>query len=68
MKQFDKAERISHAMQAYLWWNADEPPEGCQWDKMEHAGVSFPDVYEPHGVKMLYDGVEVELNAVEEEA
>ncbi|KAL9189416.1 hypothetical protein ACHAXT_009091 [Thalassiosira profunda] len=68
LKKMDKAERISHAMQAYLWWNADNPPKGCQWVKMEHAGVSFPEAYKPHGVKMLYDGEEVELTPVEEEA
>lgn len=68
MKQLDKAEKISHAMQAYLWWNADNPPHGCQWVKMEHAGVSFPESYTPHGIKMKYDGVEVDLSPTEEEA
>ncbi len=64
----DKSERISHAMQAYLWWNANDPPQGCQWSKMEHAGVSFPEPYVPHGIKMLYDGKEVDLSPLEEEA
>mmetsp|Transcript_27555 Transcript_27555/g.55622 ORF Transcript_27555/g.55622 Transcript_27555/m.55622 type:complete len:661 (-) Transcript_27555:2163-4145(-) len=64
----DKAERIAHAMQAYLWWNAEDPPKGCQWVKMEHSGVSFPEPYVPHGIKMLYDGEEVDLNPIEEEA
>ncbi|KAL7511330.1 hypothetical protein ACHAXN_008438 [Cyclotella atomus] len=68
LKQMDKAEKISHAMQAYLWWNADNPPAGCQWVKMEHAGVSFPEAYTPHGVKMLYDGQPVDLTPIEEEA
>ncbi|KAL7551186.1 hypothetical protein ACHAWF_014382 [Thalassiosira exigua] len=68
LKQLDKSERISHAMQAYLWWNAPDPPQGCQWVKMEHAGVSFPEPYEPHGVKMLYDGEEVTLGPLQEEA
>jgi DNA topoisomerase-1 len=62
LKKMERAERISHAMQAYLWWNAEDPPKGCQWVKMEHAGVSFPEPYEPHGVKMLYDGEEVDLS------
>lgn len=35
---------------------------------MEHAGVSFTEPYEPHGVKMRYDGEEVDLSPVEEEA
>lgn len=68
LKQLDKSERISHGMQAYLWWNAKDPPKGCQWVKMEHAGVSFPEAYEPHGVKMRYDGVDVDLTPLEEEA
>lgn len=68
LKQLDKSERISHAMQAYLWWNADDPPKGQQWVKMEHAGVSFPEAYEPHGVKMRYDGKEVDLTPLQEEA
>mmetsp|Transcript_68202 Transcript_68202/g.101327 ORF Transcript_68202/g.101327 Transcript_68202/m.101327 type:complete len:735 (+) Transcript_68202:290-2494(+) len=68
LKKMEKSERLSHAMQAFLWWNASEPPEGCQWDTMEHAGVSFPEPYVPHGVKMLYDGKEVYLSPVEEEA
>ena len=68
LKQMDKAERIAHAMQAYLWWDAEDPPKGCQWVKMEHAGVSFPEPYIPHGVKMRYDGEEVDLSPLEEEA
>ena len=68
LKAMDKAERISHGMQAYLWWNANDPPKGCQWSKMEHAGVSFPEPYIPHNVNMLYDGNDVTLSPVEEEA
>ena len=29
---------------------------GVKWNTLEHAGVLFPPEYEPHGVKMLYDG------------
>jgi DNA topoisomerase-1 len=68
LKKLDKSERIAHAMQSFLWWDAKDPPEGCQWSSMEHAGVSFPEPYVPHGVRMKYDGKEVQLNAVEEEA
>jgi DNA topoisomerase-1 len=35
---------------------------------MEHAGVSFPEPYQPHGVKMNYDGQAVELTPLQEEA
>jgi len=68
LKEMDKAGRLAHAMQAFLWWDAPEPPEGQQWCTMEHAGVSFPDAYEPHGIKMKYDGMEVELTPAQEEA
>ena len=68
LKKLEKAERLQYAMQSFLWWNAKEPPAGCQWEKMEHAGVSFPEPYKPHGVKMKYDGKPVDLNSVQEEA
>jgi DNA topoisomerase-1 len=68
LKQLDGTERLLYAMQAFLWWNAKEPPEGWQWSTMEHAGVSFPEPYVPHRVKMLYDGKPVDLTPVQEEA
>jgi len=34
-----------------------------KWDSLVHAGVLFPPEYEPHGVRMLYEGKPVELNA-----
>lgn len=68
LKKLDRAERLQYAMQAFLWWNAKEPPEGCQWLTMEHAGVSFPEAYVPHGIKMKYDGQPVDLTPAQEEA
>ena len=68
LKAMEKSERISHGMQAHLWWDAPDPPEGCQWSEMEHAGVSFPEPYVPHGVPLTYDGREVRLDPNEEEA
>lgn len=68
LKKMEKAERLQYAMQSFLWWNAEEPPEGNQWVTMEHAGVSFPDPYVPHGVKMNYDGKPVDLTVAQEEA
>jgi DNA topoisomerase-1 len=51
----------------YEWWKEEEPlPEGKKWRHLEHNGVIFPPKYEPHGVKMLYDGEPVELNAEQE--
>lgn len=68
LKKLDKTERLQYAMQSFLWWDAVEPPEGCQWRTMEHAGVSFPEEYVPHGVKMKYDGKDVDLTPAQEEA
>lgn len=68
LKELQKTERLQYAMQSFLWWDAPEPPEGYQWVTMEHAGVSFPEPYEPHGVKMKYDGEPVTLTPLQEEA
>jgi len=68
LKKLDKLQRMSHAMQSFLWWDAPEPPKGCQWATMEHAGVSFTEPYKPHSVKMLYGREKVKLSPIEEEA
>ena len=68
LKKLEKTERLQYAMQSFLWWNAKEPPEGCQWVTMEHAGVSFPEPYVPHRVKMKYEGKPVDLRPDQEEA
>jgi DNA topoisomerase-1 len=68
LKKLDKAERLQYAMQSFLWWDSVEPPEGCQWRTMEHSGVSFPEEYIPHGIKMKYDGKDVDLTPAQEEA
>ena len=40
----------------------EEPlPEGKKWRFLEHNGVIFPPKYEPHGVKMKYNGEPVNL-------
>eukprot|EP00879_Flechtneria_rotunda_P005977 GHRR01006285.1.p1 GENE.GHRR01006285.1~~GHRR01006285.1.p1 ORF type:complete len:642 (+),score=176.76 GHRR01006285.1:498-2423(+) len=38
-----------------------------KWQTLEHNGVLFPPEYEPHGVKMLYDGRPVDLTPEQEE-
>jgi DNA topoisomerase-1 len=68
LKKLDKAERLQYAMQSFLWWNAQEPPPGCQWRTMEHAGVSFTEPYVPHGIPIYYNGTPVKLTPVQEEA
>lgn len=68
LKKLDRQERLTYAMQSFLWWDAVDPPAGCQWVTMEHAGVAFPEPYQPHGIKMLYDGEPVTLTPEQEEA
>lgn len=38
-----------------------------KWTTLEHNGVIFPPPYQPHGVKMLYDGKPVHLTPEQEE-
>jgi len=45
---------------ANKWWNRPFNKK-IKWTTLEHNGVLFPPPYEPHGVKMLYDGQPVEL-------
>jgi DNA topoisomerase-1 len=40
---------------------------GPKWETLVHSGVQFPPEYEPHGVKMLYDGKPVDLTPEQEE-
>lgn len=38
-----------------------------KWKTLEHGGVLFPPEYTPHGIKMKYDGVPVDLTPEQEE-
>lgn len=38
-----------------------------RWKTLVHSGVMFPPEYQAHGVKMLYDGVPVDLTPEQEE-
>jgi DNA topoisomerase-1 len=38
-----------------------------KWSTLIHCGVLFPPEYEPHGIKMLYDGKPVDLTPDQEE-
>jgi DNA topoisomerase-1 len=54
-------------MRAHKWWK-DEPLQGTdRWRSLEHNGVMFPPAYQPHGVKLLYDGKPVDLTPEQEE-
>ena len=38
-----------------------------KWKTLKHNGVLFPPDYEPHGIRMRYDGQPVDLNPEQEE-
>lgn len=40
---------------------------GRKWTSLEHNGVIFPPLYNPHGIKMLYNGQPVDLTSEQEE-
>lgn len=41
--------------------------KSVKWKSLKHNGVLFPPDYEPHGVRMLYDGQPVDLSPEQEE-
>jgi len=38
-----------------------------KWSSFIHSGVMFPDLYEPHGIPVVYNGIEVSLPPLAEE-
>jgi hypothetical protein len=48
-------------MKAFKWWDEQPLPQGIQWLALEHNGIFFAPDYQPHGVKMRYDGKDVDL-------
>ena len=64
-----KAEDVEED-EEYRWWeNYDQLNEDktIKWTTLEHSGVYFPPEYEPHGVKLIYDGQELDLEPEAEE-
>ncbi|SCV69897.1 BQ2448_1291 [Microbotryum intermedium] len=52
---------------AYKWWEEQSNDGTTKWKTLEHNGVMFPPEYEPHGVKMKYEGKSVDLSPEAEE-
>ena len=46
---------------------AKKDDRSVKWQTLEHGGVLFPPEYTPHGVKLKYDGVPVDLEPEQEE-
>ncbi|KAI9294441.1 hypothetical protein K502DRAFT_304983 [Neoconidiobolus thromboides FSU 785] len=52
----------------YQWWLQEgDGDKSVKWNTLEHNGVYFPPPYEPHNVKMLYDGKPITLPPEAEE-
>jgi DNA topoisomerase-1 len=51
---------------ANKWW-ARPLSNDAKWETLEHNGILFAPDYEPHGVRMLYDGAPVDLTPEQEE-
>ncbi|GAA5962494.1 hypothetical protein JCM3765_004318 [Sporobolomyces pararoseus] len=61
-----KGDGDSEGEDVYKWWEQQGDNE-TKWKTLEHNGVLFPPEYEPHGVKMKYEGKPVELSPEAEE-
>jgi len=71
-KEREEAKARREALDAkaptFKWWEeGNQRTDGLKWDYLEHKGVIFAPEYEPHGIKMLYDGKPVALTPAEEE-
>jgi DNA topoisomerase-1 len=66
-KQPTRLKLLENSMKAVKWWVKEPLPEGILWNTLEHNGVQFPPPYQPHGVKMKYDGTPIALTPVQEE-
>jgi DNA topoisomerase-1 len=66
-KDGKKRKKKEEEEEVYKWWLEPPLPEGKKWKTLQHNGVLFPPPYEPHGVKMLYDGQPVDLTPEQEE-
>ncbi|GAA5926054.1 hypothetical protein JCM10213_007356 [Rhodosporidiobolus nylandii] len=62
----DEAGSGSGEDEGHKWWENQEDTSE-KWQTLEHNGVMFPPEYEPHGVKMKYDGKPVSLPPEAEE-
>lgn len=51
----------------FRWWEVQEWDNTVKWETLEHNGPYFAPPYQPHGVRMLYDGRELALEPEAEE-
>lgn len=68
-----QSDKTAASEEKFKWWEAEatkamKKHPTWKWATLQHAGVIFHPPYEPHGVKMLYDGKPVVLSPEAEEA
>lgn len=51
-----KKKKEEEEVDIYRWWEQEDRDDSIKWNTLEHNGVLFPPSYEPHGVKMKYEG------------
>jgi len=57
-EQMEQIEPLQASKGANKWWTRDTGrPSEIKWESLLHNAVLFPPAYEPHGIKMLYDGM-----------
>merc|ERR1719187_989126 len=52
---------------AVRWWDKEPYKGDIKWTTLDHNGVVFPPPYQPHNVKLLYDGKPLDLTPEQEE-
>lgn len=62
-----EADSSNEEDEEYKWWENPVWDDTVKWETLEHKGVYFPPEYQPHGVKMLYNGKAIALEPEAEE-
>lgn len=63
----DEPEEGEEESEEYKWWKQQNADTSVKWTSLSHNGPYFPPPYEPHGVKMKYNGSFIELSPEIEE-
>jgi DNA topoisomerase-1 len=72
-KEEDGEDEEEEEEEVYKWWRLDEDEletllnSDTKWTTLKHNGVLFPPEYEPHGIPVTYDGVDIVLKPNQEE-
>jgi len=66
-KRGKKAKADEEASEWKWWLEKKDEDEGIKWSTLKWNGVLFPPAYEPHGIKLYYNGEPVDLTPEQEE-